>query len=117
MGQAASAGVVFLLDVDNTLLDNDRVAADLRQHLMDAFGRDRQQRYWDIFEHLRQELGYADYLGALQHYRSKNPHDSHLLCLSSYLIDYPFAQRLFPDALDVLVGLREQGPVVIFSDR
>ena len=111
-----SAPVVFLLDVDNTLLDNDRITADLKQHLIRAFGVERQQRYWKIFEERRAELGYADYLGALQRYRVENPYDPHLLQLSFYLVDYPFAERLFPGALDVISRLRAWGPTVILSD-
>jgi hypothetical protein len=108
--------VVFLLDVDNTLLDNDRVADDLRRYLTRAFGAERQERYWVFFEQLRAELGYADYLGALQRYRIENPHDAHLLETSSYLVDYPFADRLFPGALDVINRLGAWGPTVILSD-
>jgi FMN phosphatase YigB (HAD superfamily) len=108
--------VVFLLDVDNTLLDNDKVAADLRRHLSRAFGAERQERYWVHFEHLRSELGYADYLGALQRYRVENPHDTNLLEISSYLIDYPFANRLFPGSLDAIEHLSPWGPTVILSD-
>jgi hypothetical protein len=111
-----SAPVVFLLDVDNTLLDNDRIITDLKQHLIRAFGVERQQRYWKIFEERRAELGYADYLGALQRYRVENPYDPHLLQLSFYLLDYPFAERLFPGALDVISRLRTWGPTVILSD-
>ena len=111
-----SAPVVFLLDVDNTLLDNDRITADLKQHLIRAFGVERQQRYWNIFEERRTELGYADYLGALQRYRVENPYDPHLLQLSFYLVDYPFAERLFPGALAVISRLRAWGPTVILSD-
>jgi hypothetical protein len=108
--------IVFLLDVDNTLLDNDKVAADLRRHLTRAFGAERQQRYWEHFEELRAELGYADYLGALQRYRVEHPHDAQLLKISSYLVDYPFANRLFPGALDVIEHLGAWGPTVILSD-
>ncbi|MGD9765483.1 MAG: HAD family hydrolase [Candidatus Binatia bacterium] len=108
--------VVSLVDIDNTLLDNDAVTADLRQHLTDEVGRERQQRYWEIFEQLRDELGYADYLGALQRYRGENPRDAHLLSVSSYLIDYPFANRLYPGSLDVLAHLKHWGPVVVLSD-
>jgi len=108
--------VVFLLDVDNTLLDNDGVADDLRDHLAQAFGEERQRRYWAIFEELRQEVGYADYLGALQRYRIENPRDPHLLRVSSYLIDYPFADRVFPAALDAIAHLTGWGPTVILSD-
>jgi hypothetical protein len=110
------ASVVFLLDVDNTLLDNDRVAADLKKHLTAAFGEQRQQRYWVIFEELRTQLGYADYLGALQRYRVEHPRDAGLLEVSSFLIDYPFANRLFPGSLDVIERLNGWGPTVILSD-
>jgi len=113
---ASTSKVVFLLDVDNTLLDNDRVAADLRRHLTDAFGAERQERYWAIFEELRNELGYADYLGALQRYRVENPHDPHFLEVSRFLVDYPFADRLYPGSLDVLEHLGQWGQTVILSD-
>jgi len=108
--------VVFLLDVDNTLLDNDRVAADLKRYLTRAVGAERQERYWAIFETLRAELGYADYLGALQRYRVENPHDPHVLALSSFLLEYPFANRLFPGSLDVIERLSAWGPTVILTD-
>ena len=108
--------VVFLLDVDNTLVDNDRVALDLKRQLTRAFGPERQERYWAIFEELRSELGYADYLGALQRYRVENIHDANLLSISTYLVDYPFANRLFPRSLDVVERLRNWGPAVILSD-
>ncbi len=108
--------VVFLLDVDNTLLDNDAVVADLRHHLRDAFGDDCERRYWDIFEALRVELGYADYLGALQRYRVEHPADPHLLATSLFLLDYPFAERLYPGVLDAIACLKRRGPVVILSD-
>jgi haloacid dehalogenase-like hydrolase len=108
--------VVFLLDVDNTLVDNDRVALDLKRQLALAFGPERQERYWTIFEELRSELGYADYLGALQRYRVENIHDANLLSISTYLVDYPFANRLFPRSLDVVERLRQWGPAVILSD-
>jgi hypothetical protein len=108
--------VVFLLDVDNTLLDNDRILLDLRRHLESEIGRERQKRYWEIFEILRAELGYADYLGALQRYRVEFPHDVNLLKVSLFLTNYPFANRLFPASLDVIEHLRQWGPVVILSD-
>ena len=108
--------VVFLVDVDNTLLDNDRVIADLMRHLEREVGHERQQRYWAIFEQLRAELGYADYLGALQRYRLDYPRDPHLLTVSSFLVNYPFANRLYPNSLDVLDHLKESGPAVILSD-
>src|SRR5881409_3707599 len=108
--------VVFLLDVDNTLLDNDRVAEDLKRHLTREVGAQRQERYWAIFEELRVELGYADYLGALQRYRVENPRDPHVLAVSSFLVNYPFANRLYPESLDVLEHLAAWGPTVILSD-
>ena len=108
--------VVFLFDVDNTLLDHDRVVADLKRHLEHEVGHECQQRYWAIFEELRSQLGYADYLGALQRYRVEQPRDSHLLTVSSYLVNYPFANRLYPNALDVIDQCKEWGPVVILSD-
>ncbi len=108
--------VVSLLDVDNTLLDNDHIAADLKDHLERVVGRERQERYWAIFEALRAELGYADYLGALQRYRVEHPRDPHVLTVSSFMVNYPFADRLYPHALDVLAHLRAWGPTVILSD-
>jgi len=115
-----TADVVFLLDVDNTLLDNDRIIVDLRRHLEREFGVDSADRYWAIFEGLRGELGYADYLGALQRYRSDaeqgGPDDQPLLLMSSFLVDYPFAERLFPRALEVVDYLGRFGPTVILSD-
>ena len=108
--------VVFLLDVDNTLLDNDRVIADLRRHLVDVVGPESEQAYWAIFERLRDTLGYADYLGALQQYRAAHPRDPNVLRVSSYLINYPFANRLFPNSLDVIDRFKTWGPVVILTD-
>ena len=114
--EAPAADVVFLLDVDNTLLDTDRVARDLRRYLEQVLGPDRQQRYWDIFEQLRAELGYADYLGALQRYRVEHSPDPNILTISLFLVDYPFANRLFPGSLDVVDRLSAWGPTVILSD-
>lgn len=108
--------VVYLLDVDNTLLDNDRVVADLMRHLDETVGHEYQQQYWSIFNRLRAELGYADYLGALQLYRAERPHDLSILRASSFLINYPFANRLFPNSLDVIERLNAWGPTVILSD-
>ena len=113
---AARSPIVFLLDVDNTLIDNDRVAADLKRHLTREVGAERQERYWAIFEALRAELGYADYLGALQRYRVEHPRDPHLLAVSSFLVNYPFANRLYPESLDVIEHLAAWGPTVILSD-
>ena len=116
----AGDDVVFLLDVDNTLLDNDRVQDDLRNHLEREFGSASRDRYWAIFEALRTELGYADYLGALRRYRggeaSGTMNDPRLLLMSSFLVDYPFADRLYPGALDAIARLRTWGLTVILSD-
>lgn len=106
----------YLLDVDNTLLDNDAVIEDLRRHLRDTFGAECERRYWEIFEELRRELGYADYLGALQRYRREHPRDPHLLRISLFLLHYPFADRLYPRALEVIANLRAKGQAVILSD-
>ena len=115
-----TAPLVFLLDVDNTLLDNDRIIADLREHLEREFGVASSDRYWAVFEALRSELGYADYLGALQRYRADVEADDddayRLLTLATFLIDYPFADRLYPRALDVVARLGRLGQTVILSD-
>jgi FMN phosphatase YigB (HAD superfamily) len=108
--------VVFLFDVDNTLLDNDHVTRDLRRHLSAAFGEKSERRYWALFEEIRSELGYADYLGALQRYRVEHPGDPQLLRVSSFLIDYPFANRLYPGSLDAIEHVQRWGPAVILSD-
>jgi FMN phosphatase YigB (HAD superfamily) len=110
------APVVFLVDVDNTLLDNDAVLDDLRQHIQQEFGAGCWEQYWAILMELWDELGYRDYLGALQRYRILHPREPHLLALSFFLVDYPFADRLYPDALDVLARLRSLGPTVILTD-
>jgi hypothetical protein len=110
------APVVFLLDVDNTLLDNDQIIADLKLHLKLSMGARRQERYWSIFEELRATVGYADYLGALQHYRAENPSDPLFSQLSYYLLDYPFASCLYPGSLEAIKRLRAWGPTVILSD-
>jgi FMN phosphatase YigB (HAD superfamily) len=108
--------VIFLFDVDNTLLDNDRVAADLQRHLASEVGAEGAQEYWRIFEQLRTELGYADYLGALQRYRAKHPRAQQLLCMSDFLINYPFAEHVFSDALKAIEHVQQWGPAVILSD-
>jgi hypothetical protein len=108
--------VVFLFDVDNTLLDNDRVSADLRRYLLREVGVARAELYFEIFETLRTELGYSDYLGALQQYRLVHPRDPHLLAVSSFLVNYPFANRLFPGSLDAGEHAASFGQTVILSD-
>src|SRR5215471_5674475 len=115
-GDGSPAQVVFLFDVDNTLLDNEKVAADLQAHLVSEVGTEGAEEYWHIFEQLRTELGYADYLGALQRYRDKHPRALHLLSVSNFLISYPFGERLFPDALKVIEHVQQWSPTVILSD-
>lgn len=107
--------IVFLFDIDNTLLDNDRVTRDLHKYL-DSFGADASKRYFEIFEELRKELGYADYLGTLQRYRMEDMHDARLLRMSSFLVDYPFANRLFPGSLDAIEHVQQWGTAAILSD-
>jgi FMN phosphatase YigB (HAD superfamily) len=107
---------VFLVDVDNTLLDNDRIQDDIKRHLDREFGIPCRERYWAILEQLFTELGYRDYLGALQRYRVEHPQDIHLLSMSSFLVDYPFANRLYPGSLDVLEKFRSWGATVVLSD-
>lgn len=113
---ASAPRIVFLFDVDNTLLDNDRITADLKRHLEKEVGHERQQRYWDFFEELRTELGYADYLGALQRYRIEYPREPGLLTVSHFLVNYPFATRLYPDSLDAVEHVKQWGEAVILSD-
>jgi FMN phosphatase YigB (HAD superfamily) len=112
----ARAPVVFLFDVDNTLLDNDQVTSDLQKHLAGEVGARGAKRYWALFEELRRQLGYADYLGALQRYRVEYPHDLRLLVVSRFLIDYPFANRLYPNSLDVIQQVQRWGPAALLSD-
>ncbi|HTZ78101.1 MAG TPA: haloacid dehalogenase-like hydrolase [Stellaceae bacterium] len=108
--------VVFLVDVDNTLVDNDAIQQDLRRHLESNFGRAASERYWRLLDDLFDELGYRDYLGALQRYRNEHPHDVELLSMSHFLLDYPFANRLYPRALEVLQRFGRDGPTVVLSD-
>ena len=112
----ANPTTVFFFDVDNTLLDNDRVSDDLKQHLIDKMGESSAGRYWEIFEQLRAELGYADYLGALQRYRIERPRDPKLLTVSHFMINYPFANRLFPESLDAVAYAQRLGRAAILSD-
>jgi hypothetical protein len=108
--------IVFLFDVDNTLLDNDRVRDELSEHLAQNYGVVARDRYWEILRALLDELGYTDYLGALERYRLEAMHCPKLLLMSSWLVDYPFADRLYPGALDVVKHVRQWGPTVILSD-
>jgi FMN phosphatase YigB (HAD superfamily) len=108
--------VVFLFDVDNTLLDNDGVQADLKEHLAEAYGSAARDRYWELLEELRSELGYVDYLGALERFRVEEIHRPDVLRMSNWLVDYPFAERLYPGALDALKYVEQWGPAVILSD-
>ena len=108
--------IVFLVDVDNTLIDNDGIQQDLKDHLEQTYGAAARDRYWLILEELMVELGYRDYIGALQQFRVEHPREIELLSMSSFLMDYPFADRLYPQALEVLERLRSVGPTVILSD-
>jgi FMN phosphatase YigB (HAD superfamily) len=108
--------IVFLFDVDNTLLDNDAVQDDLKAHLADNYGAPARDRYWQILEELRSELGYVDYLGALERYRVETLHRPELLRMSNWMVDYPFAERLYPGAFEALAAARRFGPTVILSD-
>ena len=110
------AKTVVLFDVDNTLLDNDQIAVDLTQHLDEEIGSRGERQYWAIFEELRTQLGYVDYLGALQRYRQEYPRDPHLLTLSRFLLNYPFAERLFPQAREVVRHVSQWAQAVILSD-
>src|SRR5215471_15756986 len=109
-------GVVFLFDVDNTLIDNDRVQADLREHLEQTYGGPARDRYWEILEKLRDDLGYVDYLGALERFRIETIHRPDVLRMSSWLVDYPFADRLYPGALEAVKHVQRWGTTVILSD-
>jgi len=113
---AERSDVVFLFDVDNTLLDNDQVIRDLRDHLAVEYGEEVRDRYFAIFEDVRTESGYADYLGALQRYRLEDMRDPRVLKISSWLLDYPFAARLYPGALEVVARVVHRGPAVVLSD-
>ena len=113
---SAAPNIVFLFDVDNTLLDNDRVQADLSEHLARTYGAPTRDRYWTIFEELRSELGYADYLGALERYRLEALHRPEVLRMSNWLADYPFADRLYPGALAAVRHVQQWGRAVILSD-
>ena len=108
--------IVFLFDVDNTLIDNDRVQTHLSEHLEQTYGAVTRDRYWEIFEQLRSELGYADYLGALERYRTEDLHRPEVLRMSSWLVDYPFVERLYPGALDAIKHVQQWGAPVILSD-
>ena len=108
--------IAFLFDVDNTLLDNDRVIADLQSHLESEVAIDCAQHYWRIFEQLRTELGYADYLGALQRYRVEYPRDPAIFTVGRFLLDYPFAERLYPRALEVIEHVKQWGSTAVLSD-
>ena len=116
MSDLRAGSVVFLLDVDNTLLDNDRFSDDLRQCLEREVSAAACTRYWALFEQSREELGYADYLGALQRYRLEAPRDLRLAAVSAFMLDYPFADRLYPEVIPLLDRLRTWGPTVILSD-
>jgi hypothetical protein len=108
--------IVFLFDIDNTLVDNDHVQADLKNHLATTYGADARDRYWEILEQLRTELGYVDYLGALERYRLEALHRPEILRMSNWMIDYPFADRVYPGAMDAVRHVRQWGLPVVLSD-
>jgi FMN phosphatase YigB (HAD superfamily) len=108
--------IVFLLDVDNTLLDNDAVQADLKEHLAENYGVAAGDRYWTILEELGTELGYVDYLGALERFRLEKMHQPDLLRMFRWLVDYPFEKRLYPGAIDAVRHVQQWGTTVILSD-
>lgn len=108
--------VVFLLDVDNTLLDNDRVQADLDAHIASLFGADAAKTYWNLYENLREKLGYADYLGAIQQFRLECDDEVRAQDLAAWLLNYPFAGRLYPGASDAIAHLSRFGECVVLSD-
>jgi FMN phosphatase YigB (HAD superfamily) len=110
------ADTVFLFDVDNTLLDNDRVQADMGAHLAETYGEATRDRFWELFEKLRLELGYSDYLGALELYRIEAMHDPTVLRMANWLVDYPFHERLYPNAIAVVKHAQRAGVSVILSD-
>jgi FMN phosphatase YigB (HAD superfamily) len=110
------AETVFLFDVDNTLLDNDRVQADLGEHLADTYGQAARDRFWEIFERLREELGYSDYLGALELYRLEAMHHPKLLRMANWIVDYPFQERLYPNAIQAVKAAQAFGVTTILSD-
>jgi len=111
-----ATSLVFLLDVDNTLLDNDGFAADLTARLDRDFGAMERERYWSIYNKLRDELGFADYLGALQQFRLGHEYHPGLVPLSNFLLEYPFGERLFPGALEAVAHMGTLGATVILSD-
>jgi FMN phosphatase YigB (HAD superfamily) len=111
-----AAELVILIDVDNTLVDNDRIQADMGEYLLSMYGAEVRDRYWVIFEEIRSELGYADYLGALERYRIEAMHDPRILRMANWLVDYPFADRLYPGALDAIRHAQTFGKAVILSD-
>ena len=111
-----NAPIVFLVDVDDTLLDNDRIQVDFKRHIEHEFGARCRDQFWTIQEELFNQLGYRDYLGALQRFRIEHPYEPHLVTAANYLVDYPFANRLYPGALDVLERFRQWGRTVILTD-
>src|SRR5262245_3724569 len=111
-----SNSVVFLVDVDDTLLENGPIQTDLKEHIEREFGGQCGDQFWAIQEELFNELGYRDYLGALQRFRIEYPYEPHLVTATNFLVDYPFASRLYPGALNVLERFREWGPTVILTE-
>jgi FMN phosphatase YigB (HAD superfamily) len=116
LSTATGGDTVYLLDVDNTLLDNDRFSADLDAHLVRALGVEGRARYRGLYRSVREQRGYADYLEPLQQMRRDFEADPDLLQVSGFLLDYPFADRVYPDVPQMLAALRTRGIVVILSD-
>ncbi len=111
-----SSPIVFLLDVDNTLIDNDRFGSDLTARLYQEFGQPECERYWSIYGALRDKHGFADYLGALQDFRTGCNNEAALLQMSKFLLDYPFNERVYPRARDAIRHMNGMGNTVILSD-
>ncbi|WP_158744178.1 HAD family hydrolase [Acidisphaera sp. L21] len=111
-----TAPLVFLVDVDNTLLDNDQFQDALKAHIAKVSGPAARDRYWEIQEHLFHSLGYRDYLGAFQTYRLERPEDVDAIWLSLFVVDFPYATLLYPGALELIAALRKLGRVVALTD-
>lgn len=113
---SAMNDIVFLFDVDDTLLDNDGINADLDAHIERVFGPDGRMLYRAIYESVRDEVDYADYLGAIQRFRLRCGDEIRAQDLGAWLLEYPFAERLYPHALDAIAHVSRFGPAVVLSD-
>lgn len=112
--------IVFLVDVDNTLLDNDRVKANLDDHLRAVVGSRLAQCFWDIYEQVRKEKGVVDIPAALISFREQTPatemDEYTYQHIHSMFEHYPFDKALYPGALETIGHLKTLGTVVIVSD-